>query len=200
MPPKKKGKKSAKDSKKKGKEGDLNDGDKLKLKTHEIDSLKDNLAFRKDFSRKSKAAYDEIKERLEETNNQIEEIESIHKASSAYLTYQYKTLQNEMGIKTHQLEAELFATRKKLEAAENLLKNRDEENKKINEEKDALIAELYEKNEKIQTIYDNIIQLTLDKFVQNLEIKKKSWEKTSENLQVKNKLLLSELGLKIHDI
>jgi len=64
----------------------------LKLKTHEIESLKDNLAFRRDFSRKSKAAYNEIKERLDETNNHIDEIESIHKASSAYLTNQYKTV------------------------------------------------------------------------------------------------------------
>jgi septation ring formation regulator EzrA len=70
----------------------LSEADKLKLKTHEIESLKDNLAFRRDFSRKSKAAYDEIKDRLDETHNHIEEIESIHKASSAYLTNQYKTV------------------------------------------------------------------------------------------------------------
>ena len=94
MPPKKKGKKGAKDPKKKGgKEGDLNDGDKLKMKTHEVDALKDTLAFRKDFSRRSKAAFEDLKEKLEETNNQIEEISSVHKASSAYLTHQYKNLQ-----------------------------------------------------------------------------------------------------------
>ena len=77
---------------KKGKDGELTEAEKLKLKTHEIESLKDNLAFRRDFSRKSKAAYDEIKDRLDETNNHIDEIESIHKASSAYLTNQYKTV------------------------------------------------------------------------------------------------------------
>lgn len=76
----------------KGKDGELTEADKLKLKTHEIESLKDNLAFRRDFSRKSKAAYDEIKERLDETNNHIDEIESVHKASSSYLTNQYKTV------------------------------------------------------------------------------------------------------------
>ena len=95
MPPKKKGKKSAggKKSKKGNKESELTDGDKLKLKAHENDSLKDNLAFRKDFSRRSKAAFEELKDRLEETNTQIEEISTTHKASNAYLTHQYKTLQ-----------------------------------------------------------------------------------------------------------
>ena len=200
MPPKKKGKKGAKDSKKKGKDGELTEGDKLKLKTHEIDSLKDTLAFRKDFSRKSKAAYDDMKERLEETNNQIEEIESIHKASSAYLTHQYKSLQNEMEIKTHQLEGELLATRRKLDTAETSLQREIAERRRIAKQKDETIAELNEQNTKIQTTYDSIIQLTLDSFLQNLEIKKQSWEERSESLQIKNKLLLAELGLKIHDI
>lgn len=91
MPPKKK--KGGKKGKKKGKDGDLTTEDKLKLKTAEIGSLKDNLAFRKDFSRQTKAAYDDIKNRLEDTNNQINELETIHKSASAYLTHQYKNLQ-----------------------------------------------------------------------------------------------------------
>ena len=94
MPPKKKGKKGGKDGKKKGgKDGDLTEADKLKMKSHEVESLKDNLALRKDFSRRSKAAFEDLKEKLEETHQQIDEISSTHKASNAYLTHQYKTLQ-----------------------------------------------------------------------------------------------------------
>jgi chromosome segregation ATPase len=97
MPPKKKkgGKKGGK--KKGGKAGELTDEDRLKLKAHEVDSLKDNLAFRKDFARRTKAAYEELKDRLEETHNQIEEIENVHKSSNAYLTHQYKTMQVSAG-------------------------------------------------------------------------------------------------------
>lgn len=92
MPPKKK--KSAKKGKKKGgKDGELTADDKLKLKTAEIGCLKDNLAFRKDFARQTKAAYEELKIRLEDTNQQIDEIETVHKSASAYLTHQYKSLQ-----------------------------------------------------------------------------------------------------------
>lgn len=93
MPPKKK-KGAKKGTKKKGgKDGDLTSEDKLKLKSAEVESLKDNLAFRKDFARQTKAAFDELKSRLEDTNNQIEEIEHVHRSASAYLTHQYKTLQ-----------------------------------------------------------------------------------------------------------
>ncbi len=202
MPPKKKGKKGAKDAKKKGaKEGDLTETEKLKLKTHEIDSLKDNLAFRKDFSRKSKAAFEELKERLEDTNTQIEEISSTHKASNAYLTHQYKTLQNEMAFKVHELESELLATRKKLEETEAALRREREERSAMSAAKDSLISELTEKNRKCQQYNDSILQMALDEVIGGVEAKKRaSWEKSCDSLQARNKVLLAELGLRIHDI
>lgn len=91
MPPKKK--KGKKGGKKKGKNGELTEEDQLKLKSHEVLALKDNLAFRKDIARRTKAAFEELKDRLDETNTQIEEIENTHKSSNAYLTHQYKTMQ-----------------------------------------------------------------------------------------------------------
>lgn len=198
MPPKKK--KGGKKGKKKGKDGELTEEDKLKLKTHEVESLKDNLAFRKDFARKSNAIYEEMKVKLEETNNQIGEMEKIHTASSAYLTHQYKTMQNEMAIKMHQLETELIATRKQLEATENHLQNEIQEKKRIVVEKDEKISELEQKINNIQITYDSVIHLTLDSFNQNIDRKKLEWENSSVQLQTKNKILLAELGLKIHDI
>jgi hypothetical protein len=90
MPPKKKGKK---DKKGKGKKGSFNDDDKLKVKTREVDILKDQLAFRNDFSRQTKAAYEELKLKFEDTNQHVQEIENVHKSSNAYLTHQYKTMQ-----------------------------------------------------------------------------------------------------------
>lgn len=92
MPPKKKGKKGGKKGKK-GKKGDLNEDDKLKVKTREVDTLKDHLAFRHDFARQTKAAYDELKHKFEDTNNHMHEVENAHKSSTAYLTHQYKAMQ-----------------------------------------------------------------------------------------------------------
>lgn len=167
---------------------------------HEVDSLKDNLAFRKDLSRKTNAAYEEMKDKLVVTNNQIEEIENIHKASSAYLTHQYKTMQNEMSIKMHQLETELVATKRQLESTEHQLQNEIVEKKRIVQEKDDKISDLEQKIQNVQITYDSIIQITLDNFNQKIDRKKLSWENKSIQLQTKNKTLLAELGLKIHDI
>jgi len=106
----------------------------------------------------------------------------------------------DMQLKQHHLESELATTHKKLDECENSLKNINEEKKRMLQEKNEIISELNQKNEKIQLTYDSIIQLTMDKFVENLNIKKKTWEYDGEQLQIKNKILLAELGLKIHDI
>jgi len=196
MPPKKKGKKG----KKKSKNGELTDEDRLKLKAHEIDSLKDHLAYRRDLSRRANYAFEEIKERLEETNKEIEEIESTHKASNAYLTHQYKTMQNELDVKIDQLNSELKRTKKQLEQTEAQLQHEIAERKRIVTEKDDKIWDLEQKISNMQIAYDGIMQFTLDNFNDKINVKKADWENRSLKLQTKNKVLLAELGLKIHDI
>jgi hypothetical protein len=109
-------------------------------------------------------------------------------------------MQADMQFKHQQLETELHLTRRKLDESENLLKNINEEKKKMLKEKNDTIDELNQKIDKIQLTYDSIIQLTLDSFIKNLSLKKQTWEYEGEKLQVKNKILLAELGLKIHDI
>ena len=106
-----------------------------------------------------------------------------------------------MAIKTHNLEAELFATKQRLESTEESLRVEREEKESMCTQKNIKIDELNEANRTIQVTYDSILQLTLDNFLQNLELKKEQkWEPASEGLQKKNKLLLAELGMKIHDI
>lgn len=100
----------------------------------------------------------------------------------------------------HQLESELNATRRKLEKTEQLLQDEIQDKKRITEEKDEKINELEQKIINFQTGYDSIIQLTLDSFNLKLDEKKLKWENKSAELQTKNKILLAELGLKIHDI
>lgn len=197
MPPKKKGKKG---KKKGGKDGELSEGDKLKLKTHEIDALKDNLAYRKDFNRRTKYVYEEMKDKLDETYKNIDEIENVHKASSAYLTHQYKTLQNDMAIKMHTIEAELVNTRRQLDQTELKLQEEIKDKQHVIEMKNEKINDLEMKIKNIQLMYDSIIHITLDNFNAKIEVKKLEWEDKSIQLQTKNKKLLAELGVNIHDI
>jgi hypothetical protein len=199
MPPKKK--KGKKGKKKSGKgNGELTDEDRLKLKNHEIDSLKDNLALRRDLTRRSKAMLDEVKEKLDDTYQQIDEIESTHKASSAYLTHQYKTMQTEMQVKERQIELECAITQRKLNETQTKLEHEIAEKLRIKREKEEKIEELEQNISQIRIMYDSIITSTFDTFIENLNEKKSTWEDTSIQVQTKNKILLAELGLKIHDI
>jgi CRISPR/Cas system CMR subunit Cmr6 (Cas7 group RAMP superfamily) len=105
-----------------------------------------------------------------------------------------------MAIKVYQVESELNLTKRLLESTENQLQNEIQDKKKIIIAKDEIIDDLKQKINNIQMTYDSVIQLTLDKFNQNLNLKKLEWENNSTRLQTKNKTLLAELGLKIHDI
>ena len=167
---------------------------------YEIDALKDNLAFRKEFSRRSKAAYDDIKFQMDENVLNLEEMENNHKSANSYLTHQYKTLQTDMGLKIHALESELNATKKSLDNCESALQQTLIEKKQIIEEKDEKINELQRKIESIEIAYDNIIHSNLDNFIESLSKTKVKWETNSIHIQAKNKKLLTELGLNIHDI
>lgn len=67
-------------------------------------------------------------------------------------------------------------------------------------EKDEIISELETRVKNIQIAYDSIIDISFDTFQKNMVGFKLGWEEKSAELQVKNKNLLAELGLRIHDI
>jgi hypothetical protein len=196
MPPKKKKGKG----KKKKSSSELTEDDKYKKSLYEIDALKDNLAFRKEFSRRTKAAYEDMKMRMDENSVQLDDMENNHRSANAYLTHQYKTLQTDMGLKIHTLENELNVTKRNLENCEDALQETVIEKKKMLEEKDEKISELQSKIESIEMAYDSIIQTNLDNFIGSLNKAKTNWETNSIKIQAKNKKLLAELGLNIHDI
>ena len=141
MPPKKKKGKA----KKKSANGELSAEDKLKKTIYEMDALRDGLAFRKEFSRRSKSAFEDMKSKMDDTTIQIDDMESSHKAANAFLTNQYKSLQTEMGIKIHSLETEVHFYKKNLDDNESELKRLAKEKQATIEEKDEKIADLERK-------------------------------------------------------
>ena len=80
------------------------------------------------------------------------------------------------------------------------LDNERREKERIIVEKDEVIAELTTRVLNIQKAYDSVIDMTFDVFEKQLLGRKTSWEEKSAQLQAKNKILLAELGLRIHDI
>ena len=89
---------------------------------------------------------------------------------------------------------------KQLEATQIELENERKDKERMSREKDEMIAELTMRVLNIQKAYDSVIDMTFDTFEQKMIGFKSSWEEKSAKLQVKNKILLAELGLRIHDI
>lgn len=199
MPPKK-GKKKGKGKKGKKSNGELTEDDKHKKTLLEVEILKDRLAFRNEFSRRTKAAYEEMRSKMDDTNSHLEELEQTHKSANAYLTNQYKILQVENGIKIHNLESELNATRKQLDDNEQQLKKMTLNSQQLIAEKDERINELQRKIENMEVAYESIIHNTFDSFIENLNESKNKWSKSNVELQAKNKKLLTELGFNVHDL
>lgn len=91
-------------------------------------------------------------------------------------------------------------TRKQLEATQLELENERRDKDRMCREKDEMIAELNLRVLNIQKAYDSVIDMTFDTFEQRMMGFKLGWEEKSAQLQAKNKNLLAELGLRIHDI
>jgi tRNA/tmRNA/rRNA uracil-C5-methylase (TrmA/RlmC/RlmD family) len=200
MPPKKGKGKKGKGKKGKKSNGELTDDDKHKRTLLEVEILKDRLAFRNEFSRRSKAPYEEMRSKMDDTNTNLEELEHTHKSANAFLTNQYKILQVENGIKIHNLESELNAVRKQLDDNEQKLKTMSLNSKQIINEKEERINDLQRKIENMEIAYESIIHNTFDSFIENLNESKTKWSKSNTEVQAKNKKLLTELGFNVHDL
>ncbi|KAI0231556.1 hypothetical protein LSAT2_018085 [Lamellibrachia satsuma] len=103
MPPKKK-----KGGKKKGKDdGELQIEDKYKKALEEIEMLKEHLAVRKELARRSRAASEDWKERMQEAEKTLDEKANEQLSVNADISRQYKTMQHEMGLRNTMLEIDV---------------------------------------------------------------------------------------------
>ncbi|CAF5163181.1 unnamed protein product, partial [Rotaria magnacalcarata] len=149
MPPKKKGK----GKKKKG--GDDNEMEvKFKQSQHEVDALKDQMAYRRELSRRSLVTADNYREQMQTAQANIEELQSDMKAVSSGLTQQYKTMQMELGFKITQIEMELGATKSRLSITDQDLAQQRVQYEKMQREKDVHIQMLDGKISNLETSFE----------------------------------------------
>lgn len=197
MPPKKK--KGGKKKKKKD-DGELTLDDKYKKTLEEMEVLKDHLAVRKEFTRRSQAQSEEMKERMLETEDTLLETHETQKAVSADMTRQYKTMQTEMGLKIYQLETDLTRARIEIETKDELLKNLTKEKETMEKDKDDEINELRMKIETMGHTYEHFLDNAFEKLMERVEGAKDQWEDKSTSIQSRNKQTLLEFGLKPLDL
>lgn len=173
MPPKKKGK----GKKKKG--GDDSELEtKIKQGQHEVDALKDQMAYRRELSRRSLAIADNYREQMQNAQTNIEELQSDMKAVSSGLTQQYKTMQMELGFKITQLEMELGSTKTRLNITDQELTQQRSQYEKMQRDKDAHIQMLDGKISNLETSFENLIDVAFNNILTRLNDEKKKWDKS----------------------
>ncbi|XP_071958214.1 dynein regulatory complex protein 12-like [Antedon mediterranea] len=199
MPPKKKGKGKKKGKKKKD-DAELSIEDKYKKTLHEIEALKDHLANRKDLTRRSQVHSEEWKNRMQSAEEALLQHKSDQRDVTTDMTRQYKTMQTEMAMRIHQLEAELGKVNVQLERTQIELKETKLEKEKITEEKDQKISELETKIEGMELAYEGVLHDALDSMVAKLDVAKSRWKNEATLIHAENKRRLIEFGLNPLDI
>lgn len=190
MPPKKKGK----GKKKKG--GDDSEMEvKFKQSQHEVDALKDQMAYRRELSRRSMAIADNYRAQIQEAQNNADELKSDMKAVSSGLTQQYKTMQMEMGFKITQLEMELGATKTRVNITEQELAQQRLQYEKMQRDKDAHIKMLDGKIANLETSFENLIDVGFNNILTRLNEERQRWDTKMDTIFDENKRSLRNLNL-----
>lgn len=190
MPPKKKGK----GKKKKG--GDDSEMEvKFKQSQHEVDALKDQMAYRRELSRRSLAIADDYRKQIESAQKNVEGLQSDMKAVSSGLTQQYKTMQMELGFKITQLEMELGATKTRLNITDQELAQQRLQYEKMQREKDAHISKLDGKISNLETAFENLIDTGFNNILTRLNDEKQKWDIKMDQIFDENKRSIRNLNL-----
>ncbi len=190
MPPKKKGK----GKKKKG--GD--DGEmevKFKQSQHEVDALKDQMAYRRELSRRSLAVADDYREQIKEAQKSVDDLQKDMKDVSSGLTQQYKTMQMELGFKITQLEMELGTTKTRLNITDQELAQQRLQYEKMQRDKDAHIKMLDGKISNLETSFGNLIDIGFNHILTRFNEEKQQWATKMDTIFDENKRSLRNLNL-----
>ncbi len=190
MPPKKKGK----GKKKKGSD-DSEMEVKYKQSQHEVDALKDQMAYRRELSRRSLAIADNYREQIKSAQEDVEGLQSDIKAVSSGLTQQYKTMQMELGFKITQLEMELGSTKTRLNATDQELSQQRLQYDKMQRDKDAHIKMLDGKILNLETSFENLIDIGFNNILTRLNEDKQRWNTKMDGIFDENKRSLRNLNL-----
>ena len=190
MPPKKKDK----GKKKKGVDNSEMEV-KFKQSQHEVDALKDQMAYRRELSRRSLAIAKNYREQIQNAQEDAEELKKDMKDVSSGLTQQYKTMQMELGFKMTQLEMELGATKSRLLATDQELAQQRVQYDRMQRDKDAHIKMLDGKIANLETSFQNLIDIGFNNILAQLNEERQRWDQKMDTIFDENKRSLRNLNL-----
>uniref|UniRef100_A0A2K5U036 Dynein regulatory complex protein 12 n=1 Tax=Macaca fascicularis TaxID=9541 RepID=A0A2K5U036_MACFA len=191
---KEKGKKSGA-QKKKNWGADVEAESRHRLVVLEKELLRDHLALRRDEARRAKASKDQLKQRLQRVEAELEGARSEGKAIYAEMSRQCHALQEDMQSRSKQLEEEVKGLRGQLEACQKEAAAAREEAEQALRERDQALSQLRTHVADMEAKYEEILQDSLDRLLAKLRAIKSQWDGTALRLHARHKEQLRQFGL-----
>ncbi|XP_077312935.1 dynein regulatory complex protein 12 isoform X1 [Lithobates pipiens] len=199
MPPKLKGKLQNKKKMKKQKESGLME-DKHKKATLEVDVLKDHLALQRQVMRQAQYHKQEIRGKLHELLEDLQEERDTKQAIYSEMTRQHQDLEQQSSSCIQALEEEVAKLKLQLSISQEDLQTLKEESEHMAQEKEAEITELRRDLENMEEEYQTILHSCLDQLLQKLTLAEQKWTRESLSVHHQYKQMLQDCGLNPLDI
>ncbi|XP_013130226.1 dynein regulatory complex protein 12 isoform X1 [Oreochromis niloticus] len=197
MAPKKKTKKAAE----KNPEKCQNDvEEKRRHSILDIAILQDHIALQCEALRRVQSERADLRRRARDMEQKLQHERQDHRDIYWDLSRQYKTMQTKLTNKVKKLEQEVSQLKEDLALSQEELTKEKSERKQVEQEKDAIIADLRQKLDNIESDYEKILHETLDSLSSQLSLTRRGWEDESATLHQKYKEPLSEFGLNALDL
>ncbi|XP_027436107.2 coiled-coil domain-containing protein 153 isoform X1 [Zalophus californianus] len=159
MPPKtkEKGKKTGAQKKKEDAGSDVEAKSTHRRTVLEKELLQDHLALRRDEARRAKASEEQLRQRLQVLEAELEEARSEGKAIYAEMSRQCRALQKEMEIHSRKLEEEVTGLREQLETCQREAEAAQQEAERALGERDQTLAKLRAHVAHMEAKYEEIL-------------------------------------------
>ncbi|ELW63240.1 coiled-coil domain-containing protein 153 isoform X5 [Tupaia chinensis] len=202
MPPKstEKGKRAGARKKKRTSGADVEAESKHRLVVLEKELLQDRLALRRDETRRARAAEDQLKQRLQGLEAELEEARSEGKAIYAEMSRQCRALQEEGKARSRQLEEEVRGLREQREACQREAEAAQKEAQQALRERDRTLAQLRAHVADMEAKYEEILHGSLDGLLAKLRAIEPQWDGAALRLHARLKQQLGQFGLNPLDL
>ncbi|XP_006175415.1 coiled-coil domain-containing protein 153 [Camelus ferus] len=202
MPPKTKanGTKAGAQKKKRNAGADVETESMHRLAQLENELLRDHLALQRNEARRAKASEDQLKQRLQELEAELEGARREGKAIYTEMSRQRQALQEEMETRSRQLEEEVKGLREKLDKCQREAEAAEREAKQALGERDRTLAQLRAHVADMEAKYEEILHGSLDGLLDKLRAVKPQWDGALLKLHARYKEQLRQFGLNPLDL
>nr|XP_019571812.1 PREDICTED: coiled-coil domain-containing protein 153 isoform X2 [Rhinolophus sinicus] len=166
----------------------------------EMELLRDHLALWKGEARRAKASEDQLKQRLQGLEAELEGTRSEGKAIYAEMSRQCQALQEEMETRSRQLEQEMRGLQEQLETCQRKAEVAQREAEQALREWDRTLAQLRTQVADMEAKYEEILHGSLDCLLAKLRAIQPQWKVAVLRLLTRHKEQLRQFGLNPLDL